>query len=97
MTGTDAAGTVTDMSAGWAAINNPAGSVVNTGVQLQTLVLEHESAWGRALGEPDWGVEWKYVRTFGTDRRERRGSEVHQTPRVGPLLTRVPTLRLMAN
>ncbi len=79
----DASG-VTDDSQLWANQNRPTGSVVNSGNHVQTLVLDHEAAWGRAQGETDWGVEWKYVRTFGDERLERRGSDDHQTPQPGP-------------
>jgi len=79
----DATG-VTDDSQLWANDKRPGGRVVNAGEHVQTLVLEHESAWGKAPGETDWGVEWKYVRTFGDERLERRGSDVHQTPQAGP-------------
>ena len=75
---------VTDDSQIWANQTHPAGRVVRTGRHVESLVLEHEAAWGRAQGEPDWGVEWKYVRTFAAQRLERRGSEVHQIPRAGP-------------
>jgi hypothetical protein len=75
---------VTDDSQLWANQNRPLGRVMNAGEHVQTLVLEHESAWGQAQGETDWGVEWKYVRNFGDERLERRGSDVHQTPQPGP-------------
>lgn len=80
----DASGVVTDDSQLWAKQNKPAGRVVSAGEHVQTLVLEHEAAWGQAQGETDWGVEWKYVRTFGDKRLERRGSNVHQIPKSGP-------------
>ena len=75
---------VTNDSQLWANQNRPAGRVLKAGKHVQTLVLEHEAAWGQAPGETDWGVEWKYMRSFGDNRLERRGSSTHQTPQPGP-------------